>query len=371
MENKSFYKNLVDTSLRGDLISPADALKCLSDSEVDWFTLLNAAFEVRQYYWGRSVAIHIINNAQNGHCPEDCNYCAQARTSEADIEDYPIKDDSEILDEARRAYEAGAFRYCMVFAGRGPNAKRVERLAGLIAKIKSNYPIEVCVSAGLMNQEATDVLKRAGLDRLNHNLNTSQSHYPKICSTHSFEDRLTTLKAAQRSGIGLCSGAIFGMGESPSDVIEVAYKLRDVGAVSIPVNFLLPIPGTTLKTFTPLSPEYCLRILSLFRLINPSSELRVAAGREIHLRQLQAFSLFPANSLFMEGYLNTTGNSAVQTLQMIKDAGFSIDSTHELDDLLGRLERDADCRSQTSQVEGVILKQLRDLRPSKRVSGCS
>jgi biotin synthase len=369
--NRQFYQSLADLSLSGGQLDAATSLKLLQDPDVELLPLLNAAFEVRKDRWGKGVSIHIINNAQNGHCPEDCNYCAQAKTSDASIEEYPIKPDDEILEEARRAYDAGAFRYCMVFSGRGPSKKRVERLAGLVEKIKATYPIEVCLSAGLLDDDGAQTLKAAGLDRLNHNLNTSEAHYPNICTSHTFEDRLSTLRAAQKSGISLCSGMITGMGETAEDVVEVATRLRELGAVSIPVNFLIPIPGTTLRSFTPLTPEYCLKILCLFRFLNPKSELRAAAGREIHLRQWQGLSLYPANSLFMEGYLNTTGNSAVQTLQMIKDGGFTINSTKELDQVLAKMEADAVAGDANGTVDSVILKQLRELRPSAYSPACA
>ncbi len=371
MITREFYQSLADQSLAGEQLDRDLAIRILTDPSIELLPLLNAAFEVRKARWGKTVSIHIINNAQNGHCPEDCNYCAQAKTSDADIEEYPIKPDDEILDEAKRAYEAGAFRYCMVFSGRGPSKKRVERLADLVQKIKATYPIEVCVSAGLMTDDGAAVLKAAGLDRLNHNLNTSEAHYPNICSTHTFEDRLQTLRAAQKNGISLCSGMITGMGESPEDVVDVAFRLREVGAVSIPVNFLIPIPGTTLRSFTPLTPEYCLRILALFRFLNPTSELRAAAGREIHLRQWQALSLYPANSLFMEGYLNTLGHSAVQTLQLIKDGGFTINSTQELDRVLAQMAEQAENPTASQSVDAVILKQLKELRPSAFTSSCA
>ncbi len=371
MTTRQFYQSLSEISLAGETLDENIALRLLQDPEIDLLPLLHAAYDVRKTYWGKTVSIHIINNAQNGHCPEDCHYCAQAKTSDSGIEEYPIKSDEEILDEARRAYEAGAFRYCMVFGGRGPSKKRVERLSSLVRQIKAAYPIEVCVSAGLLDDSGAESLKEAGLDRLNHNLNTSEAHYPNICTTHTFNDRLNTLNAAKKSGIGLCSGAIMGMGETAEDVVEIAMRLRAVEAVSIPINFLIPIPGTTLRTFTPLNPEYCLRVLSLFRLLNPKSELRAAAGRELHLRQTQVLALYPANSLFMEGYLNTMGNSAVQTLQMIKDAGFSINSTKELDQVLSEMETNASSSGSCASVDQVVLKQLRDLRPSPYAPSCA
>ena len=363
--DREYYNRLADAGLHGEELPDSICEEVLTSAQIEILPLLNAAFEVRKKYCGMQVNIHIINNAQNGHCPEDCHYCAQAKTSDANIEEYPLKPDDEIYAEAKKAYESGAFRYCMVFAGRGPSQRRTEHLARLIKEIKSRYPIQICVSAGLLDLDKAQVLKAAGLDRLNHNLNTSESHYPNICTSHTYADRLNTLQAAKTAGIELCSGLIAGMGETEKDVIEVAKTLRRLKSESIPVNFLIPIPGTQLKITSELSPEYCLRILCLYRFLNPTAELRVAAGREMHLRSMEVLALYPANSLFLQGYLNTKGASRGRTLRMIKDAGFTIKSTINLDELLAQENDPAIPASNRSEGESYFpeIKELKDLRP--------
>jgi biotin synthase len=331
---------LQNDALADRMPADADLLRVLTDDGLDLFDLLHAAYVVRRTRHGKTVQVHILNNAQNGNCPEDCAYCTQARSSQADIEDYPIKSEAEILEEARRAYEAGAHRYCMVFAGRGPNQKRTELLADLVRKIKATYPVEVCVSAGLLDEPKAKLLKDAGLDRLNHNLNTSREHYAKICTTHTWDDRMNTLMAAKRVGLEVCSGMIAGMGESPSELVEVAKTLRGFEAQSIPVNFLLPFEGAAIGTPAELTPEFCLRVLCMFRFVNPRAEIRCAAGREFHLRSLEVMCLYPANSIFMDGYLNGRGAERRRTYQMIRDAGFAIESEMPLDDLLGEIGAD-------------------------------
>lgn len=334
--DRNYYSSLADQSISGGRLDIETCRSILTSQDVELLPLLNASFDVRKKFRGKEVMIHIINNAQNGYCPEDCHYCAQAKTSKADIEEYPMKPDEEIMAEAKNAYEKGAFRYCMVFAGRGPSDRRVAHLAKLIKDIKAKYPIQICVSTGLLDQPKADILKAAGLDRLNHNLNTSERNYPNICTTHTYQDRLNTLKAAHSAGIGLCSGMILGMGEEVDDIIEVANTLRDLESPSIPINFLIPIEGNQLtkpKNQT-LTPEFCLRVLCLFRFLNPKTELRVAAGREIHLRNMEVMALYPANSLFLDGYLNTKGANRARVLQMIKDAGFTIKSEQDLEELL-------------------------------------
>ena len=350
----TFYQKLTATSLQGELLSDACCEKILTASEVELLPLLDAAYQVRKTYFQRTVQLHILNNAQNGYCPEDCHYCAQASSAAADIEAYPLKPDAEILAEAERAYESGAYRYCIVMSGRGPSPKRVAHLAELISTVKARYPIEVCLSAGLIDVAAAQTLKTAGLDRLNHNLNTSEAHYPKICSTHSYQDRMETLQAAQKVGLACCSGVIVGMGEETDDLIQVAKALRALEVASLPVNFFLPISGTQLAETPTLTPAYCLRVLCLYRFLNPRAEIRIAAGREHHLRSMEVMALYPANSMFIEGYLNATGTGTSRTLQMIEDAGFTIKTNAESVEQLKQKEKEK---------RDVLLKELKVLRP--------
>ncbi len=342
---------LADASLRGDVPTPEAAEALLTDPDVPTLAMLDAAFRVREASWGRGVQVHILNNAANGKCPEDCSYCSQAKTSEVDIEDYSMKPREEILAEAEQAWRNGAFRYCMVFSGRGPSTRRTEELASLVREIKERYPLEVCVSAGLLDDPKAAVLAEAGLDRLNHNLNTSEEHYAEICTTHTYQDRIATLEAAKRNGIETCSGLIAGMGEPASDLVEIAHTLRRLGAESIPVNFLLPFEGGDL-TPVGITPEYCLRVLCMFRFVNPTAEIRIAAGREFHLRSMEVMALYPANSLFLEGYLNARGSASNRTYEMIRDAGFEIVSEFSASELLdpGR---------------AVEIKTREDLRPTE------
>jgi biotin synthase len=356
--------DLAEESLRGELPDDEICEQILLDPELDLLSLLHAAYTVRKARWGKTVQVHILNNAANGKCPEDCSYCTQAKGSEVDIEEYAMKTPDEIMAEAKLAYENGAFRYCMVFSGRGPSTGRTNQLAQLVRDIKATYPLEVCVSAGLLDDAKAAVLADAGLDRLNHNLNTSEEHYAEICTTHTYQDRIETLRAAKRNGIEACSGLIAGMGEPASDLVEIAKTLRSLEAESIPVNFLLPFEGNDLVEPVGLSPEYCLRVLCMFRFTNPRAEIRIAAGREFHLRSMEVMSLYPANSLFLEGYLNAKGAASNQTYEMITDAGFEIVSDFAASDLL----RDAEVSATERPVEiggKSVIKDLEDLRPAR------
>jgi biotin synthase len=319
------YARLAERALRDEPPSEREALWIVDGEEVELLPLLHAAFLPRRQHFGRRVMVHVLQNAQNGLCPEDCGYCSQSRRSEAPLRRYPLKSEEEILEGAERAARAGATRYCIVLSGRGPTLERTRELAGIVRRIKQRFPIGVCLSVGLLDEEHARILAEAGLDRLNHNLNTSESHYPEICTTHGYADRVRTLAAARKCGIETCSGLIAGMGEKSADLVEVAFRLRELEVPSIPVNFLIPIAGNPVLSDGSLDPERCLRILAMMRLVNPRAEVRIAAGREGHLRALGPLALWPANSLFVEGYLTTRGDAVSETYRVIRDAGFEVD----------------------------------------------
>ncbi len=319
------YTKLAKRALRDEPPSEEQALWMLDGEDVQLLPLLHAAYAPRHQHFGRRVMVHVLNNVQNGLCPEDCGYCAQSRDSEAAVRKYAMKSEEEILEEAGAAVRAGASRYCMVLSGRGPTLEATRRLASIVRAVKEHHPIEVCLSVGLLEEEHARILADAGLDRLNHTLNTSESHYAEICSTHSWSDRVRTLDAAKRCGIGSCSGLIVGMGETSRDIVEVGFSLRELEVPSIPVNFLIPIEGNPVHSDGSLTPERCLRALCVMRFINPRAEIRVAAGREGHLRALEPLCLWPANSLFVEGYLTTRGDEVATTYRMIRDAGFEVE----------------------------------------------
>jgi biotin synthase len=316
--------DLARRSLDGPPLDRAELLATLAP-DVPLLPLLHEARVAREHGFGNRVRVHILNNAQNARCPEDCGYCSQSAVSDAPLRPYPWKPKEELIAEARRAHAAGAFRYCMVASGRGPTDRQIEFLADAVRAIRAEVPVRICVSVGLLDEPKARRLKEAGVDRLNHNLNTSERRYPEICSTHTYADRVATLRAARAAGLEQCSGLIAGMGESDEDLVDVALELRGLEVPSIPVNFLLPIEGNPLQSDGSLTPQRALRVLAMMRLANPRAEVRIAAGREGHLRSLEALSLWPANSLFVEGYLTTKGKAAVDTYRMIRDAGFVVE----------------------------------------------
>jgi len=319
------YQQLAEISLAGRTLSREQCRAVLVCPPSRLLELLQAAFRVRERHFGRRVIIQQLINAKSGLCPEDCAYCAQSAVSRADIERYPLLDEAKILEGAFRARESEALRYCIVTSGNAPNKNELESFCRTVRKIKEKVDIEVCASLGFLDEETARRLKEAGVTRYNHNLNTSARFYPRICTTHTYADRLRTLECARAAGMELCCGALFGMGESDNDIIDLAFVLRDVGAASIPVNFLHPVAGTALETTNYLTPLKCLVILCLVRFLNPATEIRMAGGREFHLRSLQPLGLYPANSIFVGGYLTTGGQTLEDARRMIGDLGFEVE----------------------------------------------
>ncbi|MCM8542949.1 MAG: biotin synthase BioB [Lentisphaeraceae bacterium] len=319
------YQKWTELALENKPFPKEDALAILSNPDVDILKLTSAAGEVRLKHFGKKVKVHQINNIQNGYCPEDCGYCGQSKDSEADINQYKMKSEDDIVAEAYEAKQKGVYRYCMVSSGRGPNDKKADELTRIIKRINEEVGIKTCLSAGLVSDDQAKMFKAAGLDRLNHNLNTSEKHTPNIVSTHTYQDRIDTLNAAKKAGLDNCAGMIVGMGETDEDILDVAYELKKREVPSIPINFLVPIEGNKLFDFDQLNPERCLKILAVFRFVNPDAELRMGGGREGHLRGLQSLALYIANSLFIEGYLVTRGDKKHKAFRMIEDAGFEID----------------------------------------------
>lgn len=327
-ESRASLDQWTESGRAGESISHDDAHSILADASIPLLPLVHAAGQVREAHCGRDVLIHQLHNVQSGACPEDCGYCGQSRSSDAPIQAYRLKERDEIIAEAQQAKDNGAYRYCMVLSGRGPSDEDIDHMAACIAEVKRRFGLRTCLSAGLLDEAKAKRLADAGLDRLNHNLNTSERHYDKICTTHTYADRVNTLAAARKAGLDLCSGLIVGMGEGFDDLVDVAFRLRDFEVPSIPVNFLVPIPGNRVNEAMlagrPMTPQMVLRVLSLFRLVNPKAEIRIGAGREGHLRSMQALALHPANSLFVDGYLLTRGSTTRDTIAMIVDAGFEV-----------------------------------------------
>lgn len=322
--NDNRWNGLAARVLNRTQLTRDEALAVLKSDDTELLEVLAAAYAVRREHFGSKVHLYYLKNAKSGLCPEDCGYCSQSAVSSAPIQKYAFINEEKLMQGARQAAEAQARTYCIVASGRGPSNREVEHVASVVGRIKDAYNLHICCCLGLLSSEQAERLKQAGVDRINHNLNTSRRFHDAICSTHSFDDRLTTLRVARQAGLELCAGLICGMGETAEDVVDVAVELREIGVESIPVNFLNPIDGTPLQGTHHLSPRDCLRTLAMFRLMLPETEIRISGGREVHLRTLQPLGLYPANSMFVSDYLTTSGQPADEDFRMIEDLGFEI-----------------------------------------------
>ena len=319
------YAALSDKALHDTQLTRPECLAVLHTPDDDLLDLLAAAFTVRRRYFGTTVRLQMLLNAKSGACQEDCHYCSQSSVSAAPIERYGLLSTTAMHDGARRAASAKAQRYCIVISGRSPLDREINEIADAVRTIKQDIPIQICCSLGLLSERQARLLKDAGVDRINHNLNTSEAYHASICTTHTYQDRLTTIRNARSAGLEICSGGIVGMGESDDDLIDLAMALRELRPDSIPINTLHPVAGTPLEDCRHLTPTHCLKVLCLFRFLHPRTEIRIAGGREHNLRSLQPMALYPADSVFVNGYLTTPGQPAPEVWQMIMDLGFRIE----------------------------------------------
>ncbi|MFF4603320.1 biotin synthase BioB [Streptomyces sp. NPDC001339] len=317
---------LVDKGLRRESPTREEALAVLATSDDELLDVVAAAGKVRRQWFGRRVKLNYLVNLKSGLCPEDCSYCSQRLGSKAGILKYTWLKPDEASKAAAAGVAGGAKRVCLVASGRGPTDKDVDRVSETISAIKEqNEGVEVCACLGLLSDGQAERLRAAGADAYNHNLNTSEATYGDICTTHDFSDRVSTVQQAQAAGMSACSGLIAGMGESDADLVDVVFALRELDPDSVPVNFLIPFEGTPLAKEWNLTPQRALRILAMVRFVCPDIEVRLAGGREVHLRSLQPLALHLANSIFLGDYLTSEGQAGQDDLAMIADAGFEVE----------------------------------------------
>ncbi|WP_342472552.1 biotin synthase BioB [Metasolibacillus sp. FSL H7-0170] len=327
------WQQLANEVIEGRLLTNDEALAILSVPDEELLPLLHGAYTIRKHYYGNKVKLNMIMNAKSGYCPENCGYCSQSSISSAPIEKYPFITKEEILAGAKQAFDNQIGTFCIVASGRGPTRKDVRIVSEAVREIKEKYGLKVCACLGLLKEEQAEQLKEAGVDRYNHNLNTSARHHDFITTSHTYQDRVNTVEIAKKHGLSPCSGAIVGMKETKQDVVDIAYALHALDADSIPVNFLNAIAGTKLEGTKELNPRYCLKVLALFRFINPTKEIRISGGREVNLGALQPLGLYAANSIFVGDYLTTAGQEKNKDYKMLEDLGFEIELTAKQQEL--------------------------------------
>ncbi|MCY7779082.1 biotin synthase BioB [Bacillus haynesii] len=324
------WMELAERVLDGGEVTEKEALSILECPDDEVLLLMHAAFQIRKRYYGKKVKLNMIMNAKSGLCPENCGYCSQSSISKAPIDSYRMVDKTTLLEGAKRAHNLNIGTYCIVASGRGPSNREVDQVVDAVKEIKETYGLKVCACLGLLKPEQAERLKEAGVDRYNHNINTSKTNHSNITTSHTYDDRVNTVETAKKSGMSPCSGVIVGMKETKQDVVDMAKSLKALDADSIPVNFLHAIDGTPLEGVNELNPLYCLKVLALFRFINPTKEIRISGGREVNLRSLQPLGLYAANSIFVGDYLTTAGQNETEDHKMLHDLGFEVESVEEM-----------------------------------------
>ncbi|GAA3360499.1 biotin synthase BioB [Saccharopolyspora gregorii] len=321
----SDFDRLADAILAGSPATPDDALAVLRAADAELLHVVAAAGRLRRAHFGNTVKVNYLVNLKSGLCPENCNYCSQALGSSAPILKYSWLSQDAALDQAAAGLHGGACRVCLVASGRGPSDRDVDKVADLAGALKRQHPdVEVCACLGLLKDDQAQRLKDAGVDAYNHNINTAESHHAEIVQTHTYADRVDTVQRAKDAGLSPCSGLIAGLGETDEQLVEALFALRELDSDSIPVNFLIPFDGTPFQHTWDLTPTRCLLVLAMARFVCPDREIRIAGGRELHLRSVQSIALHLANSIFLGDYLTSEGQEAERDLELIRDGGFVV-----------------------------------------------
>jgi biotin synthase len=326
MNNK--IEKIASRSLQNEAISRDDALYLMQIGGDEIYDVFYWANQIRLRYFGHSVKACSIVSAKQGRCTEDCSFCSQSARYHTGIEEFPLIDTNKILDVARCAEQTGSSSIGVVTSGYGISSSRdLDKICKIVTEIAENTHISPHGSFGILTKEAAESLVRCGLKRLNHNLETSERFFPNICSTHTFIDRINTIRLAKEVGLEICSGAIFGIGEGIEDRIDLAFTLKNLDVDVIPLNFLHPIPGTPMENSVPLTPLEALRIIAVFRFVLPDKEIKIAGGRERNLRDLQSWMFYAgASSMIIGNYLTTKGRKVEDDFQMIKDLKLELES---------------------------------------------
>ncbi|MGC8561060.1 MAG: biotin synthase BioB [Phycisphaerae bacterium] len=311
--------------LGGELITRREARELQAVGGDDIYDLFYWANKIRIRFKGRDVRFCAIVAAKVGGCSEDCKFCAQSSHYQTTVQGQSFLTDDQIIASAEHAHHVGADSFGIVNSGRGPTRAEMESWLGpLLGKIASEGKTRACATLGALTPQTAEFLHQSGVRRVNHNLETSERFYPQIVSTHPYSERIKTLQNAKAAGLSLCSGGIFGMGETWDDRFDMVFALRDIGVDVMPVNFLNAIAGTPLENQPKLPPMECLKIISICRFINPTVELKVAGGREVCLRDLQSWIFFAgADSTMIGNYLTTYGRSPETDHQMVRDLGLT------------------------------------------------
>ena len=320
MTDTLFIRSCMQKVLRGESITFKEAEGLLGTTDI--MMLADCANTITRTFNGDRVDVETLVNAKSGRCPEDCSFCAQSSFYDTGIKKYPLLSKEELVEKAAEAKQGGAKSFCLVCAYRGPPKRDFQQICEAIKEIRSKVQIEVNVSLGFVTLSMARRLKKLGVKRYNHNLEAAESYFSKICTTHHFTDRVNTAKIVKKAGLELCSGGIIGMGENSRQRLELAFSLASLSPEEVPVNILMGREGTPLESFKPIDPLEVIKTIAVWRFIMPKTILKIAGGREVHLKNEDKLALKAgANGIISGGYLTTGGNAVNEDIAMIKEIG--------------------------------------------------
>ncbi len=316
-------KQLENKILKGDKINKAEAVALL-DEQIPLNSLLETANRIRMECFGNQLSLCSIVNGKSGKCSEDCKFCAQSIHYDTGVDTYEKMPFEDILKTAKELEHQGVHRFSIVTSGRELSEADLNWLKSAYGMLKRETKLELCASHGMLTYNQAMTLKSVGVTTYHHNLETSRAHYLDICTTHSYEDRIDTIRNCQKAGMKVCSGGIFGIDESDEDRIDMAFELEGLNIKSVPINFLMPIKGTPMALNVMPSPERLLRLLAIYRLILPDAEIRFAGGRALLGNFVKDGFQGGVNGALTGNYLTTVGNTVEQDIELITSLGFEI-----------------------------------------------
>lgn len=316
--------DLAGRVLAGDNLSAQDATSLVQISDEQIQDLFYWANRIRLHFVGPDIRCCTIVPSKVGQCQQNCSFCSQSSHYKTHVKGTTLLETEAIVAAARKAASQGGTCFGLVNSGLGPTDSEIEIFGEAMQQIRRDVPVDLCASLGVLTDAQAQELARLGVQKYNHNLQTSRRFFPQICTTHTYDQRIETIRALRRAGISACCGALFGMGETWADRIDLALQLRELAVDTVPLNFLIPIPGTPLEHEQRLTAMECLKIIAVYRFLLPRQSLMVCGGRQVHLRDVQSWIFLAGASGFLIGhYLTTSGRSTAQDQQMLADLGIS------------------------------------------------
>jgi biotin synthase len=321
---RKVISEIVDRIMEGGSVTPEEAVQLSALEGTDLFDLFCGASRIKDHFVGAQVHLCSIINAKSGRCAEDCAFCAQSAHHSTDAPVYPLVQEERLLESARAAESSGSACFGIITSGTTVNDAELEQILAALRRIRKETGILPSCSLGIIDQETAQKLKDAGMDTYHHNLETAESFFPSICTTHPYQDDVDTVRAVKNAGLKICCGGIFGLGESAAQRVEMAFTLKELDVDSVPINFLNPIEGTRLEGAENITAQECLKTIALYRMILPDKRITVCGGREKNLRDLQSWIFFAgANGTMIGNYLTTQGRNIDVDLKMFGDLGLT------------------------------------------------